>query len=310
MNRATITAHKVKKSFDGTKAVDDLSFQVCTATCYGFLGPNGAGKTTLMKMVYGKTFRDDPKSSTLNILGYDPHSQSLAIKYVSGVVPQDNNLDTELNVVQNLNIYSKFYNIHPKKARQRIDFLLDFMELSDKHNARIRELSGGMKRRLIIARALIHDPRLLILDEPTTGLDPQVRHLIWSKLRQLKESGITILLTTHYMEEAYQICDTILIMDKGKKVMEGKPYRLLEKHIEPFVLELQDKTAAQMLHTDAAAQEIRIDQSREPAVFYADDIKKLEKLTTTLHHNQYVLRQTNLEDLFLKITGRNLHEHQ
>jgi lipooligosaccharide transport system ATP-binding protein len=197
-----------------------------------------------------------------------------------------------------------------KEAAERIDYLLDFLELSGKRNAIIKELSGGMKRRLIIARALIHKPRLLILDEPTTGLDPQVRHLIWAKLRQLKEEGITILLTTHYMDEAFQLCDTVLIMDNGKKIMEGAPQALLDENIEKYVLETQKKEATASLELFMDSEHIRKDDTREQAVFYSNDLDILKKLGDNLKGGEYFLRQSNLEDLFLKITGRVLNVHQ
>jgi len=215
-----ITASDVHKSYGDVKAVKGLNFVLESATCLGFLGPNGAGKTTMMNLVYGHSQRDLRPPGTLRVFGYDPAHSELEIKYLSGVVPQENNLDVELNVRRNLLIYSKFYGIRRAEADSRIDTLLDFMELSDKKKSKIKELSGGMKRRLIIARALLNNPKLLILDEPTTGLDPQVRHLIWNKIRQLKSNGTTILLTTHYMEEAFQIADVIIIMNQGEKVIE------------------------------------------------------------------------------------------
>ncbi len=233
-----IRVHNVSKSFGRLRAVDDLSFEVEEGTCFGLLGPNGAGKTTMMKMIYGRSHRDGHDGEVIDVLGFDPAREELAIKFLSGVVPQENNLDDELNVIQNLMIYSKFYGLPGKVAKERIQGLLEFLELSEKIKSPIKELSGGMQRRLVIARALLNNPKLLILDEPTTGLDPQVRHVIWDKLRQLRAQGTTILLTTHYMEEAFQICDTVLIMDKGKKVLEESPRRLLRENIEAYVLEV------------------------------------------------------------------------
>jgi len=310
MSTPIISISNVNKTYDNLKAVDALSFDVHSSSCFGFLGPNGAGKTTMMKIIYGKCVRDNHKDDTVTIYGYDPATHELDIKYLSGVVPQENNLDQELNVYQNLYIYSKFYHMQKKEANERIDYLLDFLELSNKRSARIRELSGGMKRRLIIARALIHKPQLLILDEPTTGLDPQVRHLIWEKLRQLKKEGITILLTTHYMEEAFQICDTIIIMDKGKKIIEGVPQELLDTNIEKYVLEMHSKDAVDALTPKINAAGIRRDETREPAVFYSNDLDALTQLTESLTSGEFFLRQSNLEDLFLKITGRRLNVNQ
>jgi lipooligosaccharide transport system ATP-binding protein len=310
MKENIITVEHVYKSYEKLKAVDDLSFRVIPSTCFGFLGPNGAGKTTMMKIIYGKCNRDNHKVSLVDVFGYDPRTHELEIKYLSGVVPQENNLDEELNVLQNLLVYSKFYGMRRKEAQERIDYLLDFLELSEKQEAKIKELSGGMKRRLIIARALLHKPHLLILDEPTTGLDPQVRHLIWEKLRQLKEDGITILLTTHYMEEAFQICDTILIMDKGKKIMEGFPRTLLDNHIEHYALEIMKKGAASTLDSRVDTAVVRKDDSHDPPVFYSNDFDVLKRLADRLESGQYYLRQSNLEDLFLKATGRRLNEQQ
>ena len=238
MSVKVITVKNISKNFGSICAVSDLGFEVAPAVCFGFLGPNGAGKTTLMKMLYGKCLRNKNCNGRMDVFGYDPRENELEIKYFSGVVPQENNLDQELNVIQNLMIFSKFYGISAIEARKRIDFLLDFLELSEKAGSKIRELSGGMKRRLVIARSLINNPKLLILDEPTTGLDPQVRHLIWEKLRQLKKNGTTILLTTHYMEEAFHLCDRLLIMHKGKEIMQGNPRHLLAENIEKYVLEL------------------------------------------------------------------------
>ncbi|MGA2092962.1 MAG: ATP-binding cassette domain-containing protein [Sedimentisphaerales bacterium] len=301
-----ISVKNVSKSFGKVCAVRGLSFEVGANTCFGLLGPNGAGKTTMMKIIYGKCTFDNTNGTTIDVFGYNPAKDELAIKYLSGVVPQDDNLDDELNVEQNLRIYARFYALSAQQADERIGQLLDFMELNEKRTARIRQLSGGMKRRLIIARALLNNPKLLILDEPTTGLDPQVRHLIWDKLRQLKKQGTTILMTTHYMEEAFALCDEILIMDKGKGVMEGTPAELLERNIEKFVLELTGSHAI----SDFADTSIRIDRSEETTRLYSNDAEQLKHLAAQLEGAHYYLRQTNLEDVFLKATGRELNERQ
>ncbi|MHC5181189.1 MAG: ABC transporter ATP-binding protein [Planctomycetota bacterium] len=239
-NSPVIQVHHISKTFGALRAVNGLSFEVPEKNCFGFLGPNGAGKTTMMKMLYARVRRDTNPESSISIFGYDPSHQELSIKYLCGVVPQEDNLDEELNVIQNLMLFARFYNMPNPQARERAEELLGFLELTDKRTARIRDLSGGMKRRLVIARALLNQPRLLILDEPTTGLDPQVRHIIWDKLRQLKKQGTTLLLSTHYMEEAFAICDTILIMHQGQKVLLDTPKALLADHIEDFVLELTE----------------------------------------------------------------------
>jgi len=290
--------------------VCDLDFEVEESTCFGLLGPNGAGKTTMMKMLYGRSSRDHRNDGTIDVFGYDPVRDELAIKYLSGVVPQENNLDDELNVVQNLMIYSKFYGLPGRVARQRIEVLLGFLELSEKMKAGIRELSGGMQRRLVIARALLNNPRLLILDEPTTGLDPQVRHLIWDKLRQLRSQGTTILLTTHYMEEAFQICDTVLIMDKGRKILEDDPRGLLEKNIEAYVLEVPIANGKPAIDESTLPAGVRPDRAEGTQRFYADQIDPLKAIVDRLSGNQHYLRQSTLEDVFLKATGRALNERQ
>ncbi len=305
-----ISVHNVSKSFGRVCAVCELDFEVEAGTCFGLLGPNGAGKTTMMKMIYGRSIRNPGGDGTIDVFGYDPARDELAIKYLSGVVPQENNLDEELNVIQNLMIYSKFYGLAGKVARERIRVLLDFLELSEKTEARIRELSGGMQRRLVIARALLNNPKLLILDEPTTGLDPQVRHVIWDKLRQLRAQGTTILLTTHYMEEAFQICDRVLIMDKGRKVMEDAPKRLLEENIEAYVLEVPTANGAPVIHEAELPDGVRLDRAQGTVRLYAQSIDQLKGVVDGLSGNQYYLRQSTLEDVFLKATGRALNEAQ
>jgi len=310
-----ITVKNVRKTYNigSTKrflAVDDLSFDVDKASCFGFLGPNGAGKTTMMKMIYSRLERDIEPASMINVFGFDPMKDPLKIKFASGVVPQEDNLDEEINVFQNLLIYSKFYGMHRRDAEKRIDELLDFMELSEKRKADVRALSGGMKRRLVMARALLHEPRLLILDEPTTGLDPQVRHTIWKKLRDLKEKGLTILLTTHYMDEAYQLCDNIIIMDKGKKIIEGSPKVLLKNNMERYVLELIKVEPSILLKLKIDNTIIREDNFHEPPHLYSNDFNALREVADNFDDGEHYLRQTNLEDLFMKLTGKSLNEFQ
>lgn len=308
-HQIAVTVEHANKSFGDLKAVDDLSFSVFEARCCGFLGPNGAGKTTMMKMLYAKALPDRSPKTVIDVFGLDPRRDELRIKSLSGVAPQDDDLDEELSVIQNLRIFARLQGLPKVGADDRIDELLGFMELGGKTGAKIRELSGGMRRRLIIVRALLNDPQLLILDEPTTGLDPQVRQLIWDKLRGLKHSGVTILLTTHYMEEAFQIADEVVIMDKGKKVLEGNPVRLVETQIEPYVLELLNKEAAAGLERRWDGS-VRKEEAAERMLYYGGDQKTLEKMTSGLSPDQYYLRKTNLEDLFLRATGRNLSAGQ
>ncbi|MCX7747558.1 MAG: ATP-binding cassette domain-containing protein [Clostridia bacterium] len=311
MKDIVIDIRNLNKTYSGFKAVDNLDFQVFDSECFGLLGPNGAGKTTTMKMIYGKSEPDRNDQTVIRIFGQNAKKDSLIIKSFSGIVPQQDNLDTELNVTDNLFIYSKFYGIPSGEAKKRIEELLDFMELKDKAKSKIRELSGGMQRRLTIARALLNKPKLLILDEPTTGLDPQVRHLIWNKLRELKGMGVTILLTTHYMEEAFQICDRIIIMDKGKKIVDGNPRELLTVNLESYVMEIY---TVQKSDEDAqkyfAEHGIRHEFHNDTLFAYSNDKEKLSKFGEMLKIGNYYIRQSNLEDLFLKVTGRSLNEQQ
>jgi lipooligosaccharide transport system ATP-binding protein len=305
-----ITVKNINKTFGAVKAVNELSFSVDAGICLGFLGPNGAGKTTIMKMIYGKSIRDTDNNSAMDIFGYDPMKNELAIKYISGVVQQEDNLDEELNVIQNLMIYSRFYDMPAKTAKERIAYLLDFLELTEKAKSLIRELSGGMKRRLVIARALLNSPKLLILDEPTTGLDPQVRHLIWDKIRRLQKEQTTVLLTTHYMEEAYQLCDQILIMHKGRNIMQGTPDELLTGKIEKFVLELFDTEVKTPDQQKIERTGVRVEHTASTLRYYCIDIDTLRTLAAGLESDNYLIRQTNLEDVFLNATGRGLNDKQ
>ena len=313
MAKNAIEVDRIFKTYpDGTAAVNDVSFRIPEGTCFGFLGPNGAGKTTLMKMLYGMVRRDRKEETRVSVFGFDPVHDELAIKHLAGVVPQDNNLDAEVNVFANLFTYSKFYGLSSKEARPRIAELLDFMELKEKSKAKINDLSGGMKRRLVIARALLNRPRLLILDEPTTGLDPQVRQVIWDKVRSLKKEGVTVLLTTHYMEEAYQIADSIIIMDKGTRVIEGAPRALLSKGIESWVMEVLDPETmgTETFSEGRLGPGVRREDGDSRAQFFSDHLEILRELASHLPSGATHVRPTNLEDLFLRATGRQLNEVQ
>jgi lipooligosaccharide transport system ATP-binding protein len=254
-----------------------------------------------MKMIYCFSPRT---SGTLSVLGLDPDRDPAAIKNRLGVVPQTDNLDDEVTVAQNLEIYAGYFGLSRRVVREKIRSLLEFMALGSRANARIRELSGGMKRRLVIARALLNDPELLILDEPTTGLDPQVRHLIWAKLRELKERGTTLLLTTHYMEEAHELCDRLLVMDRGKVLDSGKPKELVNKAIPPYVLEVP---AAWGKAVGAFPPQVQVETHGDKLFLYSASPDLLEKVAVEMH-GDFRIRTTDLEDLFLKLTGRDLGE--
>ena len=310
MSDIIIHVENVRKSYGSLVALNALSFDVEAASCFALLGPNGAGKTTMMKMIYGKCIRDPDVESSIRVFGYDPNQHELEIKTLSGIVSQENNLDAELNVKQNLDIYANYYNLPKREGEERIHTLLDFMELTDKKFSIIKEISGGMKRRLMIVRALLNNPKLLILDEPTIGLDPQVRHLIWNKIRQLRKQGTTVLLTTHYMEEAFNLADTILILHEGKKVIEGNPQKLLEAHMEAYVLEVLDEGAMASVQSRAKDVAVRLEDALDMLLLYSNDLDHLKKISGTLNPGTFFMRQTNLEDLFLKMTGRKLHDQQ
>jgi lipooligosaccharide transport system ATP-binding protein len=311
---AAIRIEHLHKHYGDFEAVHDLSFTVPAGRCTAFLGPNGAGKTTTIKTLYGKALPDRHPETGISVLGFEMPRQELEVKARTGLVPQDNCLDEELNVAQNLAIYARFYGMDKRQARARIGELLEFVELSDKAKNRVKELSGGMQRRLVIARALLNNPRLLILDEPTTGLDPQVRQLIWDKLRSLMRGGVTVLLTTHYMDEAWQIADEIIIMDKGRKVLQGQPRELMAREIEAWVLEilhpaaLEGASAAALIDSLAAAGRLRRENSRERVLLYCADQTVLDGLARQLPAGAVLQRPSHLEDLFLKATGRSLNE--
>jgi len=301
-----IRIRNLSKSYNNrVVALKKISLSVFGGECYGLLGPNGAGKTTLMKIIYGKA-KYFTSFDELSVFGYNPLKEDLKIKCLTGIIPQEDNLDEELSVFENLYIYSKYFGIPKKESEKRIEELLEFMDLKEKRNVKIRQLSGGMKRRLTIARALINKPQLLILDEPTTGLDPQVRHHIWDKIRKLKSEGVTILLTTHYMEEAYQLCNRISIMNLGEKIIEGNPLELIRNNIEKYVLEVSSKLVNRNLKIP---ESIRKEDTEEVTKFFSEDYQSLKWLATKFDNSDnLVIRQTNLEDLFLKLTGRKLYD--
>jgi lipooligosaccharide transport system ATP-binding protein len=304
---SVVVARDLTKRFGELLAVRGVDFDVRERECFGFLGPNGAGKTTTMRMI---SCTSPPTSGELSVLGL-PSSRGRDIRRRMGVVPQENNLDEEVTVVENLLIYARYFDIPRKAARSAAEELLHFVALQDKRDWRIDRLSGGMKRRLLIARALVNEPDLLILDEPTTGLDPQARHLVWEKLRSLKRQGVTLVLTTHYMDEAAQLCDRLVIMHEGRILVEGSPRELVARETSPQVIEVfePDEGAARGLR-DLAELAERVERLADRWLFYtADGDALLAKVRGVVPDPGAVwLRGATLEDVFLQLTGRGLLE--
>ena len=303
-----IHARGLTKRFGDFTAVDAIDFDVAPAEAFGFLGPNGAGKTSTMRMIGSVSPITD---GTLTVLGLDPRIDGPRIRARLGVVPQQDTLDTELTVRENLVLYGRYFGLSREECGRRADELLDFAQLTERQNDEVEPLSGGMKRRLTIARALINEPELLLLDEPTTGLDPQARHLLWDRLYRLKQRGVTLVLTTHYMDEAEQLCDRLVVMDKAKIVAEGSPRQLIERYSTKEVAELrfpadvQDSLDGKL---DGLAE--RIERLADRVLLYADDG---EAVAVAAHErglkpDTVLVRRSTLEDVFLRLTGRSLIE--
>ncbi len=299
----------LRKSYGDRLAVDGIDFVVEPGTCFGFLGPNGAGKTTTMKMIYGLSAIG---GGELVVLGLDAARERRQIKQRLGVVPQDTNLDGELTLRENLLVHAAYYGVERELAEKRARELLDFALLAERGDEGIWSLSGGMRRRLLVARALINDPDLVVLDEPTTGLDPQARLAVWRALDRLKRQGVTLLLTTHYMEEAARLCDRLVIMDEGKIVTEGEPQSLVVKHVGREVLELQLSEGV-----DDAAMISSIGGGLDSHEIAEDSTflfgENAEELLAAIDHDRFpheraLARRATLEDVFLRLTGRSLRE--
>jgi lipooligosaccharide transport system ATP-binding protein len=298
--QSVVSARGLGKHFGAVKAVDGVDFEIAPNECVGFLGPNGAGKTTLMRMIYSAI---EKTAGELSVFGLTPMRDRKWINADIGVVFQENNLDNELDAAECLLVHALYCGLDFRTGRRRVAELLEWLALSAKAKSTIRALSGGMVRRLMIARALLNSPKLLILDEPTTGLDPQVRHTIWAAMRELKRQGMTILLTTHYMEEAQQLSDRVLVMDRGRIILSGSPNELIEQHLERYVLQASGLTDVPPLDG-----EIRHEHAGDADYFYARAESPLQALYDRLPAQSAVLRHANLEDVFLKFTGRGLHE--
>ncbi len=300
-----IRAQNLTKKFKDFVAVDHIDFEVYRGECVGFLGPNGAGKTTTVRMIY--CFLPLTEGS-LSVAGMDASLQARDIKKIIGVAPQEDNLDPDFSVIKNLEIYARYFDIPKADAVKRASDLLEFFQLQEKRTKSIQELSTGMKRRLIIARALMNNPQILLLDEPTTGLDPQGRHIVWDEIRSLMKKGVTIILTTHYMEEAATLCDRVLVVDNGKIIETGSPQKLVKKHVGEEVLEIAfNEQTLKILRDELpdAGIEIFGDQIR---VFTNQPHGTFEKIASKFPGVTMNIRIANLEDVFLKLTGRKLRE--
>ncbi len=298
-----VEARDLRKNYKNFEAVKGISFQVFQQECFGLLGPNGAGKSTTIRML---NCVSPTSGGTLEVLGHSVTENSKLIKAQIGVVPQDDNLDTDLTVLQNLQVYARYFNIDKKEATRRADEVLELFQLNDKRNNKTDEISGGMKRRLVIARALINKPKLIILDEPTTGLDPAARQVVWQQLRLLRDRGVTILLTTHYMEEATQLCDRLVIINEGRIMAEGSPRELVQRLVGYEVIEMRlPASERQELLPLIANRPILMEEAGDTLYLFGQQSQAFHNLALP-EGNYRLQRQASLEDVFLRLTGRGL----
>jgi lipooligosaccharide transport system ATP-binding protein len=293
------------KRYGEQLVVDGIDLAVQPGECFGLLGPNGAGKTTTLRMLMGMTPVD---GGTLEVLGYDIPAEAREMRHLMGVVPQQDSLDPDFTVVENLRTYASYFGIKRGELGSRIERLLEFASLRHKADARIEELSGGMKRRLTMARSLVNEPQLVILDEPTTGLDPQARQLIWQRLRALLNQGRTLILTTHYMDEAQRLCDRLAIMDHGRVLDIDSPSGLIQRHIESHVVEVHGPGLEQWLAEGDKSHVVRSERVGETLFCYTENERELVDALCEHDDLMYLSRAANLEDVFLKLTGRELRE--
>jgi lipooligosaccharide transport system ATP-binding protein len=306
MTEPLLEARDLTKRYGSTTVVDALSFRIAPGECLGVIGPNGAGKTTTIRMCLGLT---EPDAGEIHALGLRMPQDALAIKAQLGVVSQFDSLDPDFSCAENLLVYGRYFGIDEQRIRARIPQLLEFAALTHKGDAKPGELSGGMRRRLSLARALVNDPRLLMLDEPTTGLDPQARHLMWERLQVLLQQGKSILLTTHFMDEAERLCDRLLVLDHGRKIAEGRPRDLIAEHLEPDVVEAYGNGALSLAQSPLKSLARRTEVSGETVFFYTQESAPLLEALGREHPKMRTLhRPSNLEDLFLKLTGRQIRE--
>ena len=301
-----VTAKDLVKKYGDLTAVEAISFEIKEGECFGFLGPNGAGKTSTIKMIHCVS---PVTSGSLIVNGLPAHIDNRSLKMMTGVVPQEINLDNDLTVYENLIVFANFFDIPKREAKKRIAELLKFVELEAKRKSKISELSTGMKRRLLIARALLNNPKIIVADEPTTGLDPQAKHLIWQRLRQLKNQGVTLILTTQYMEEAQQLCDRVVIMHRGKILREGTPSKLVENEIGREVVEIRvSKEDDERIVSHLSSLSCGHERVGDTLYFYCRDGQEIMKKLIELNLHNYLNRPASLEDVFLKLTGRGLIE--
>ena len=304
-----LNVQNLQKSFGANKVVDDLSFQISAGECLGVIGPNGAGKTTTLRMCLGLTTPDSGNITFFDTLSMP--DEAMAIKARLGVVSQMDTLDPDFTAEENLLVYGRYFGMKDRDIKARIAQLLEFGALTSKAKAKPGELSGGMKRRLSLSRALINQPQMLMLDEPTTGLDPQARHLMWERLQMLMQEGKSILLTTHFMDEAERLCDRLLVIDHGKKIAEGKPRDLIAQHLEPDVVELYGHGALDLAAANSPLRQYaaRVEVSGETVFFYTAKAEPLLVALQAWPHIRSLHRPANLEDLFLKLTGRQIRDN-
>ena len=300
----TLQVAGLRKSYDGQEVLAGISFSVPSGTCFGLLGPNGAGKTTAMRCCLGLTA---PSAGSILLGGYPVPAQAEKARLRVGVVPQFDNLDPDFTAGENLLVYGRYFGLKSAEIRARIPELLDFVGLGGKEKSRIQSLSGGMKRRLTLARALVNDPDIVFLDEPTTGLDPQARHLIWERLKRLTARGKTLILTTHFMDEAERLCDCLAVLDHGRLVTEGAPRRLIAENIEPQVVEVFGDQAVVWAQSRRTLGE-RLEVAGDTAFFYCHDPLPLLDALAEMPALRYRHRAANLEDVFIKLTGRELRD--
>ena len=308
MTEPLIRARGLTKTYGDFVAVDGIDFDVAKGESFGFLGPNGAGKSTTMRIIGATSVRT---SGTLTILGKDPEKNGPQIRSHLGVVPQQDNLDSELTVSENIFIYGRYFGLSSSFINKKIPELLEFAQLEEKKDTKVEALSGGMKRRLTIARSLVSEPDILMLDEPTTGLDPQARHILWDRLFRLKEQGVTLLITTHYMDEAEQLCDRLIVMDKGKIMAEDSPAQLIKTYSTKEVLEVRFGSDRNQEMVDVLRPLAdRIEVLPDRILLYAEDGEQLlEQIAAKgIHPNTSLVRRSSLEDVFLRLTGRSLVE--